>query len=256
MRVESVESPVNPWDRYAIEYAEWVSRREPADVQEGSIVGRMLEQLGDVGGKDVLDAACGEGYLARILAARGARVTGVDVSARLIDLARAKDPDGTITYRVADLSSPLPDLTGRFDLIGSHLALNDVADYRGFAATLATLVRPGGRIVLAFNNPYSLLVRGHISDYFASGTIGVYGGMTRALGGTIHYYHRTLEEYLDAFLDAGLRLTKLADVDSPHVQWNYLPEGYRFPVFTVLAFAKDPLGGHQSDSNIVMDGPR
>jgi SAM-dependent methyltransferase len=35
-------------------------------------------------------AGCGEGYLARILAARGVRVTGIDLSPRLIDLARCE----------------------------------------------------------------------------------------------------------------------------------------------------------------------
>ncbi len=126
--MDLVDTTVNPWDRYALAYAAWISRREPVEVQGGSIMDRMLEQLGDVEGKEVLDAACGEGYFARVLALLGARVTGIDVSAHLIDLARAKDPDATITYRVADLSRPLPDLAAHFDLIASHLALNDVAD--------------------------------------------------------------------------------------------------------------------------------
>lgn len=236
--MDAIETNVNPWNRYAVEYSQWISQREPTLVQPGSIIGRMLECLGALAGREVLDAACGEGYLARVLAAEGARVTGLDVSPRLIELARAKDPDGSIIYQVADLSRPLPAFEGRFDRIGSHLALNDVPDYRGFATTLASLAKPGGRVVLAFNNPYSSIVRDHVKDYFASGTIGVYGGMTRQLGGAVHYFHRTLEDYLDAFLATGLRLIKLADVDSAHVQWPYLPEGYTFPVFMILAFVK------------------
>jgi len=198
----------------------------------------LLDLLGDVGGKAVLDAGCGEGYLARILAARGARVTGIDLSPRLVALARERDTAGGIDYRVADLARPLPDLAGRFDRIGSYLALNDVADHRGFAATLAALARPGGRAGLALNNPYSLVVRGHITDYFASGSRGVYGGMTAALGGEIGYYHRTLEDYLDAFLAAGWRLAKLADVPAAPRDDSPLPPGSRFPFFTILAFDK------------------
>src|SRR6266699_1372752 len=56
----------------------------------------------------VLDAGCGEGYLSRILAHRGANVTGIDISTRLVEIGRAKDPEGQITYQVADLSQPLP----------------------------------------------------------------------------------------------------------------------------------------------------
>jgi hypothetical protein len=143
-----------------------------------------------------------------------------------------------IDYRAADLSRPLPELAGRFDLIGSYLALNDIADHRGFAATMAALARPGARAVLALNNPYSAVPRGHITDYFEHGARGVYGGLSAAMGGTVRYYHRPLEEYLDAFLAAGFRLARLVDVpDRPGLDW-LLPDGCRFPRFMVLAFEK------------------
>jgi len=233
-----MRTPANPWNDYAPEYSEWVARRERAGVEGDATLACLLELLGDVAGRDVLDACCGEGFLARVLAARGARVTGLDLSPRLIELARARDPEGTIAYRVADLSLPLPELAGCFDLIGSYLALNDVPDYRGFAATLATLVRPGGRAVLALNSPYSAVLREHVADYFAQDAQAIYVGMSRALGGTIGYYHRTLEDYLDAFLAAGFRLAKLADVpERQGVSWALLSVE-RFPRFMVLAFDK------------------
>lgn len=229
---------INVWDRHATELAAWYADREQDDLAENAIVTGLLDLLGDLVGKAVLDAGCGEGFFARILAARGARVTGIDIAPRLIALARERDPQGTIAYRVADLSRPLPDLAGQFDLIGSHLALNDVADHRGFAEGLATLSKPGGRAALAFNNPYSALVRGHLTDYFASGTRAVYGGMSAALGDEVSYTHRTLEAFLDAFLAAGWRLAKLVDVPSAPRDDLSLPPGSRFPFFTILAFDK------------------
>ncbi len=65
-----------------------------------------------------------------------------------------------------------------------------------------------------------------MSDYFASGARGTYGGMSALMGAPVRYYHRTLEEYVDAFLSAGLRLVKLVDV----------PHGPGFPRFMILAF--------------------
>ena len=228
----------NPWDERAPEFAAWAARREQGGGATNAIISSLLDLLGDINGRAVLDAGCGEGFFARILVARGARVTGIDLAPRLIALAREKDGQGAIAYRVADLSHPVPDLAGLFDAIGSHLALNDVADHRGFAATLATLTRPGGRAVIALNNPYSAVVREHVADYFANGARAVYGGMTAALGGEVSYYHRTLEEYLDAFLAAGWRLAKLVDVpDRAGLDW-LLPEHCRFPRFMVLAFDK------------------
>lgn len=232
-----VSTDDNPWDRHAGEYARWMAERERAGPEADSLLSRLLDLLGDVDGREALDAGCGEGFLARALAARGARVTGIDLSPHLVEMARAKDPAGAIDYRVADLSRLLPELEGRFERIGSYLVLNDVADYRGFAVTLASLAKPGARVVLALNNPYSFAWRGegHVTDYFASGARGIYGGMSARLGATVRYYHRTLEEYLDAFLDAGLRLVKLADVaHAPPPP----PGGRRFPLYVVLAFDK------------------
>ncbi len=232
---------IDSYDEYAAEYAASVVRRERAGLNDPlGILPSMLDLLGDVDGLDVLDAGCGEGYLARVLASCGARVTGIDLSPRLIEMAMAQDPAGAIAYRAADMAMPMPEYSGRFHAIGSYLALNDVYDYRGFARTLGAVLRPGGRLVVALNNPYSYVVRKHTADYFDSGTAFLYRGMA-AEGIKVHFYHRTLEEYFDAFHSAGLRLTKLVDV--PRTESNnrdtLLPEGFRFPFMLLLAFSKD-----------------
>jgi SAM-dependent methyltransferase len=239
----SAETPApGDYDDYADEYATYVAWRE-RDGQDADPFGLLLpliDLLGDIEGNRVLDAGCGEGYLARALAARGAHVTGIDQSARLIALARARDPGGGIDYQVADLSRPLPGAVGPFDAAGCYLVLNDVRDYRGFAATLAACLAPGGRLAIALNNPYSAVTDRHVTDYFDSGAVSRYRGLWEA-GIRAHYHHRTLENYLDAFHAGGLRLTKLADIPAladAHGPGAYLPPGGRFPRFMLLAFAK------------------
>jgi hypothetical protein len=59
----------------------------------------------------------------------------------------------------------------------------------------------------------------------------------------VSVYHHTLPQYLDAFLDAGLHLTKIVDVDHPNVaaqraRGELLPYEEQLPRFMVLAFAK------------------
>src|SRR4029453_6341019 len=97
------------YDQYADEYAAYVAPREQDDLvgDPFGILMPLLAQLGDVSGQDVLDAGCGEGYLSRILAARGACVTGVDLAPRLIALAGQKASASEIDSRVADRSGPL-----------------------------------------------------------------------------------------------------------------------------------------------------
>lgn len=232
-----VELSANPWDEYAAEFDLFIARREQADLERNPIVSQMLTLLGEVTRREVLDACCGEGFFSRILAAHGARVTGIDLSPHLIQIAQEKDQQDTIDFRVADLSHSIPELDGHFDLISSHLALNDVQNLTGFAATLVSLTKPGGRAVLSFNNPYSAVVREHVTDYFEPGAVGIYGGMWQQ-GAKAHYYHRTLEAYLDAFLSVGFRLAKLVDVpDRAGLDW-LLPKQCRFPRFMILAFDK------------------
>lgn len=241
MAAENQET--SDYDAYADEYAVSVAWRERAEAGGDAygILPDLLELLGDISGCRVLDAGCGDGYLSRVLAARGAHVTGIDLSPRLIQAARDKNPAGDIDYRVADLSRPLPAAAAaRFDAVASYLALNDVRDYRGFIATLGAALSPGGRMVLAINNPYGAVIRTHVADYFDSGAMSPYRAFWAA-GIEVYYYHRTLQDYLDEFLGAGLRLSRLVDVaamPSVHEQRTILPAGGRFPRFMLLAFGK------------------
>ena len=158
-------------------------------------------------------------------------MTGIDLSPRLIAMARAPDPpEELIDYRVADLSGPesRSRRTVRCDrqLPGAQRcpALPRVRLVAGVDAGAQ-----GGRVVLAFNNPYSSVVREHIAASFAeTDAMGTYLGMWKQ-GIKARYYHRTLEEYLDAFLDTGLALVKLVDVpDVFGIEW-ILPRGEPLP---------------------------
>ena len=93
------------------------------------------------------------------------------------------------------------------------------------------------------NNPYSLVVRDHVTDYFAaSGQMFPYRGMTEE-GVAVHFWHRTMEEYLSACSAAGLRLQQYVDVPTPEGSFKrrsdtLIPEGYHFPFFTILSLVK------------------
>lgn len=233
---------INSYDDFAAEYAEYVVRREEAGIERDPIMPQFLMLLGDVSGLSVLDAGCGEGYLARILAGRGANVIGIDLAAHLIQIARAKDPEGEITYQVADLSQPLPAYREHFDLIVSHFVLNDVSDFRGFVRTLGAVAKRGGRLICSLNNPYSFVVRGHITNYFDTDKAFPYRGMA-AEGVKVHFYQRTLGEYLDAFLSTGFQLQRLIDIPTPEGSFKrqpgiLIPEGVHFPFFMLLSFTK------------------
>lgn len=233
---------IDAYDDFASSYSEMVNKREQAGIEQEPIMPHFLKLLGDVSGLMVLDAGCGQGYLSRILARRGAHVTGIDISPNLLRIAREQDPDRQITYQVADLCHPLPEYSRHFDLAASHFVLDDVYDYKGFLSTMASLLKPGHRFVLSMNNPYSLVVRGHVHDYFDTGKPYSYRGMAEE-GVKVHFYHHTLQEYLDACFAAGFQLQRLLDIPTPVERYRFqsdalMKPGYHFPFFIVLSLVK------------------
>ena len=232
----------NPYNDCVPQFVKMFGDRDHTDITEDPIMPQLLDLLGDVSNLRVLDAGCGDGYVARILHHRGANVTGIDIAAGLVALARKKDAEGLIDYQAANLSEPLPGYEQQFDRVVSHLVLNDVYDYQGFIATLGGVLKPKGRLVLSMNNPYSYVVRKHISDYFATDKAFPYRGMV-AEGLKVHFYQRTLAQYLDAFFSVGFQLERLVDLPTPERFLNnkvdkLLPKGYQFPFFMILSFIK------------------
>jgi ubiquinone biosynthesis O-methyltransferase len=109
----------------------------------------ILELVGDVSGGRALDLGCGDGELALELAKRGAFVTGIDVSAEMIDaaLSRAKQHGADIAFQVAR-AERLPFPADRFDLVTAITILCFVEDAAPVFREIARVLRPGGRLVI------------------------------------------------------------------------------------------------------------
>ncbi len=160
----------------------------------------VLAVLGDVAGLDILDAACGTGRYAFLLAQRGARVSGIDASKDMLAHARRKaDQFGlAIDLRLSDLAElPFPD--GSFDLAICALAFCHLPDIRPAVAELARVLRPGGRLVLSDFHPFCLLVGWRTAIHRPEATYWIQ-----------NHLHLT-EEYVGVLLDAGLTLTDLRE---------------------------------------------
>ena len=111
----------------------------------------LWEFAGDVAGLAVLDAGCGTGYLSRKLCGRGARVTGIDFSERMIEIARTQSPD--IDFRVdscSELSTVDDEL---FDLVIANYVLMDTPDLRGTMEAFSRVLKTEGVAVLVFSHP-------------------------------------------------------------------------------------------------------
>jgi SAM-dependent methyltransferase len=113
-----------------------------------------LRLLGDVSGRTVLDVACGPGLYAAELVTRGARVIGLDLSPRMVELARERVPSGD--FRVHDVATPLdwlPDAS--VDLVLFALAIEYVDERVAALRELCRVLRPDGALVLSRQHPTS-----------------------------------------------------------------------------------------------------
>ncbi|HTA21277.1 MAG TPA: methyltransferase domain-containing protein [Polyangia bacterium] len=100
----------------------------------------LVELLAPRAGERVLDLGCGTGELTAMIAARGARVTGVDASEEMLATARARAPG--LTFTVADGQALAYD--GAFDAVFSNAALHWMPRVDDVVAGLArALARPG-----------------------------------------------------------------------------------------------------------------
>src|SRR5215472_9816185 len=138
------------------------------EVRQGHDVARewlnnpaFLAFVGDLRGRDVLDAGCGEGYNTRILARRGARMTGVDLSERMIELAReeeSRNPLG-IQYTRTSYADLGKFADASFDAVVSFMAMMDGPGFDVAMRESFRVLRPGGMLAFSISHPCFLTKR-------------------------------------------------------------------------------------------------
>ena len=124
----------------------------------------VREVLGEVRGRDVLDAGAAAGENSAWLVAHGARVVALDASDAMVELARARLGAAATVLR-ADLACPLPLADASFDAVLSSLTLHYLEDWLPPLREFARVLRPGGRLVLSTHHP--ALTDDPAADYHA-----------------------------------------------------------------------------------------
>jgi SAM-dependent methyltransferase len=174
-------------------------------------------------GTRVLDVGCGVGRWSRLLAARGAQVTGVDLSPTMIGEARRRAAAAGLADRCRFLvqDSAALDAGGPFDLVLGVTVLQHILDAHALRSAVERIARHAatqGRIVLLEAAPTSF------TDHCDS---------------TV-FKARQREVYLRLFDDCGLRLRSVTGVDAAPFRTLLLPHLPRLPrhlAFAALAAA-------------------
>jgi len=204
----------------------------------------VLQLLGPVAGLDVLDVACGHGRLTRELARRGANVSGVDISWKLISHAIEADrtePLG-IRYLHADVSAVGALRTDAFDLAVCHFGLSDIDDLDGAVTAISAALHHHGRFVFSILHPCF----GGGKDIAGSWPTGgsYYDGghwtaheVRSTLRRQVGAHHRMLSTYLRSLRRAGLWPDAVAE-PRPAPGWDPAHDAERKPVHLVVRAVK------------------
>jgi len=208
--------PTDPRALYDQTADNW-SRRQPSSLSDYTARPRVMALCEPLAGKDVLDLGCGEGYCSRMLRLRGAQVVGLDVSGRMIELARQAEraqPLG-IHYDTADAATV--DLgEASVDLVVAVFLFNylSVEQTHQTMANVHRMLRPGGHFVFAVPHPAFAFMRQPAPPfYFDIGSAGYFGARNNVFGGKIwkrdgsaldvQLVHKTLEDYFEGLRMAG-----------------------------------------------------
>jgi demethylmenaquinone methyltransferase/2-methoxy-6-polyprenyl-1,4-benzoquinol methylase len=130
---------------------------------------QVVKLAAPVAGTRALDLATGTGDIAFALAQPSVRVIGLDVTPRMIELARGKaDRPDSPAFLVGDMNA-LPFPAGSFDLITTGYGLRNVPDLQNAIDEMLRVLKPSGQAIsLDFNRPSNPVVR---SVYLAYLTI-------------------------------------------------------------------------------------
>lgn len=237
------------WDEVAYDYHKTVG--ETGDSYHRTYVNPVLfEILGDVKGLSILDLACGQGYLSRILARKGANVVGVDLSEKMLEIAQASENSEPLGVKYilgssADMSA-IADAS--MDHVVSTFGFHDIKQMESTMEECGRVLKEGGKLVFAIPHPLAYARRSEDEE-------GYFLKMRHYMlvkeiphpkyrDTEVMAYHRPLSFYLEKAFSVGLLMIAFREITTelsrgrPIEDEKLLAYRREIPGFLVAGFIK------------------
>lgn len=201
---------------------EWFELAQTGESRMYFIMPYMLEKLGEVEGKTILDLGCGEGGYSRELAKRNANVVAIDCSEYSIEYSSEQSTINglSIEHYVRNSNDLYGIDDGFFDIVLCSMMLMDCEDLEGTIKEVVRVLKPSGKLFVSIlhpcfdgNHDEGIGRQGQgidrqvvVKNYFSpeQWEAPLPNGNTSVI-----WRHRTLEEYVKVFIKSGLTIVDL-----------------------------------------------
>lgn len=181
----------------------------------------LFSLLPPLDGKTVLDMGCGYGgHCKKFIGAGAEKVVGIDISEKMLEVARKENSDPRISY-IRMAMENIERLNEKFDVVVSSLSLHYVEDFSGVIAKVYELLSDRGIFVFSQENPLCTSYSGGdrwTKDgsgkklYLNLSNYGVEGERkTRWFVDDVVKYHRTFSTIVNTLTDAGFSIEKMLE---------------------------------------------
>lgn len=223
MQRKKQRAPKTDWNKVANWYDDHVGD-EGSEYQREVVFPGVIRLLAPKPGEKMLDIACGQGVLARLLHERAVDMTGIDAARELIAAAKQRS-DPAIIYQVGDARKldHLPE--AHFDAAACVLAIQNIHPINGVYSGVARTLKPGGRFVIAMMHPSfrgaketswgwdqkSMVQYRRVDRYLMPRKTPIVAHPGKSPDTYTWTFHKPLEAYVKAARNAGLFIDALEE---------------------------------------------
>jgi SAM-dependent methyltransferase len=200
----------------------------------------------------ILDAACGQGWLAAALHQQYPNIAAFDSSRDLVTRAKQQYPG--INFQAADITGTLPYPSESFDVTVLNMAAHDINDLAKAFTNLCSVTKSGGTFIITIANPYYAYpvgvwkrgLWGRLLNKKPQLKLRPYHWFTKKTGqlhnwkGRLSSYFYPTAEYINQAINAGFELKQYHDLGLDNDSGNFDSQYqlYRYPLILLMVFKK------------------